>query len=552
MTKRSLFRALGALLAGMAVLFAFDSCADFSGGKGTGSVSITLGKDFISAVSKANRSAVPLASEDDVAADSAAVAEEPVAVSEDEPSNVAMDEPDSEDTNPYSGEKILLNLALRGDYTDFLSEEYVSGESKTLTFTDIPVGSTISVVADVYQGELHLMTGTSSAVTISSGANEVRLEVHWLPMFSVFMTSEDEISDVESVALYAIPTGSELAKNLLALAKSFDAESIIEALEATAPTATYTAWNSDRIYDRLNLAVGDKIYLLSVVRTKNTAYLGYADADDFSTTGFTVTANENRVELVLVEAVSYFSLRFEFYLWSEDSKSYAQSDDFPPLEFGMDELEIDIDEDEAEDASSEDVSMKDDSADSEVSGWLGQLWERMAAIKGAGYTLDHTEPDVLDGNGKFSDDFSENLNFEDGAYVVKCYFDIAAHDDDSVPLNGTISVPETTLTVAVSSTNENSTNGVLTVSSEKTLQFVATYDDSSNATNVTWTFALSYGLTSIPSEYYTADTIKGTFTLNADKSLPAPATGTYYWLTVIATSSDNKLSGNATYKIAVE
>ncbi|WP_294428225.1 hypothetical protein [uncultured Treponema sp.] len=302
-------RAGFACLAGIFFAFLLASCADFSG-NATGSVSFSFDKSFIKAVSNAKRAAVL----------------------DDEVTGTGSEE----QYNEQFSEKYIIEVSLRGGYSDFQKKEYsmkdwfskteayssgnetesktdeedstASNGFETFTFKDIPVGVKVTATVDVYmeynyeQGSKkdHMYTGTSSPIEIKAGENPLDLNVHELKSFYIILAPEESgsLPNLKKVNLYLVKTDSKLAEELIEYAKDDDDESVIKTLEKTTPFKTYENLSSSYISDRYDLKTGDSYYLLSLAYTDDDkAYFGHPA--DSATGAFTVSENGNSVYVYL-------------------------------------------------------------------------------------------------------------------------------------------------------------------------------------------------------------------------------------------------------------
>ena len=281
-------RAIFALVAGFFFAFLLASCADFSG-SATGSVSFSLSPELVKAVSKSSRAAV--SGEDDV-----------VSEGSDESST------DTDNQNEESSsEKIVLDISLKGDYSDSKHESFSiedwynkyddvdktesgSGNSsgiETITFDNIPVGSKVYATVDVYSeytyngrtDTTHMLTGTSPSVTIAAGQNAVALNVHSLKYFAIYMNTDtgETITDIDKIDLYLIPSSDELAEELLAYAKKDDNDSLVDALKQTTPYKTYTNMEDPYFHDSFDLKTGDSYYVLALLYKDDKTYFAHPD-----------------------------------------------------------------------------------------------------------------------------------------------------------------------------------------------------------------------------------------------------------------------------------
>ena len=229
--------AISLLVAGLV----FVSCADFGGNK-SGSVSVSFGTGVIKAVSSHARDVIEDVSEEDI-------------------SDYYEDSDDFWSDSNIKSMSARIDFSLSGaskksksiDITSYIEAAEASDDddfpevSETVTFDGLPVGSKVTVNADIYvtltftqeflteTGSIveHMMTGTSDEVTITSGDNRTAVylkfveedepEEEGIPYTATLTldSGDYEISDdvtVEEVAIYAFSQGDALAAaNVLSL-----------------------------------------------------------------------------------------------------------------------------------------------------------------------------------------------------------------------------------------------------------------------------------------------------------------------------------------------
>ena len=283
----------------LSVMFIFVSCSDiFSGREETGSVTFSLSPELIQAVSNACRAA-----DDDIA---------------------PSDEPTvTEQEGEKKEGKYKFEIIIGGkDYNKSDSKsaddlEKLKGE--VFHFYKIPVGTKIQAEAKIIVGEDHLqwtvMKGKSEEKIIEAGENTLSFNLHQLAMCNVYNNTEsgEALSDIERISVYALPSDSKEATEILELVAA-DTElndlKIKSKLESYKDMLVGDYHNdagselSQYFADGYELKDGGEYYFLSLVYIKKgPVYLGQPAATEEAVTKISFNGI-NYITLSLTEVFS--------------------------------------------------------------------------------------------------------------------------------------------------------------------------------------------------------------------------------------------------------
>lgn len=255
------------------------SCSDIENNE-SGSVSFSISPDLAKAVLDTGRS---LRAETDPTGDSSA----------------------NESPSPYRIEVSLSGgraETKRHSYTESewqaIAEKSESVKGKenvtSFTFDNIPVGTQIAISATIFYAQNEqlvypCMAGKSATLEIQQGDNPVSFNVHRLAMFNLYNNTEsgETISDISKLDVYALPKGSEVANNILALVAKDDSKNdpeIYEILSAYSKIYSYSKPDSPYLTGGYELKNGAEVYMLSLLYTSDGVYLGHPDVSSSSET----------------------------------------------------------------------------------------------------------------------------------------------------------------------------------------------------------------------------------------------------------------------------
>lgn len=312
----------------LSVMFIFVSCSDiFSGREETGSVTFSLSPELIQAVSNACRAA-----DDDIAPS-------------DEPT-VTEQEGEKKD-GKY---KFEIEIGGKGyNKSDFRSAddlEKLKGE--VFHFDNIPVGAKIYAEAKISAVEENLYwRGKSEEKIIEAGENTLSFNLRQIAKCNVYNNTESaetDVSDIESIEIYALKKDSEIADKILKLVAQDDDDNDYEIFstlkDSKALVYKYENPDSLSLSGEFELITGFEGYFLSLVTTKDgVVYLGHPEVDgtdaDLKEKALTKVAfNEvNRIYLSLMEMKLFKKVVVRFRFENDDGKYEELKDSFPDKTF---------------------------------------------------------------------------------------------------------------------------------------------------------------------------------------------------------------------------
>lgn len=311
----------------LSVMFIFVSCSDiFSGREETGSVTFSLSPELIQAVSNACRAA----DDDDAPGD------------------------EQQDGEKKDG-KYKFEIEINGGYKayDFKSADDVTElKEKIFHFDNIPVGAKIYAEAKIIVGEDHLqwtvMKGKSEEKIIEAGENTLSFNLHQLAMCNVYnnIDSVETLSDIERISVYALPSDSKEATEILELVAEDDEandliiKSKLESYKDMLVGDSINDGNSELspyFTGSYELKDGGEYYFLSLVYIKKgPVYLGHPAFE-----GTDPELAEKAVTKISFDEINYIylsltkmhlevenvELRFRF--WDEEKEEYIKLEAFP-------------------------------------------------------------------------------------------------------------------------------------------------------------------------------------------------------------------------------
>ena len=211
----------------------------------------------------------------------------------------------NESTSPYRIEVSLSGgraETKRHSYTESEwqaiadKSESVKGKENVTSFTfdNIPVGTQIAISATIFyardvQHDYPCMAGKSATLEIQQGDNPVSFNVHRLAMFNLECSSDEEITGISKLNVYALDSESEKASSLLEILKSADSSSesdaeLFEKLEAEKSIYSYDDKpDLANLTGGFELKKGSTVNFFTLLYTENGVYLGY-DSQMASTT----------------------------------------------------------------------------------------------------------------------------------------------------------------------------------------------------------------------------------------------------------------------------
>lgn len=312
----------------LSVMFIFVSCSDiFSGREETGSVTFSLSPELIQAVSNACRAA-----DDDIAPS-------------DEPT-VTEQEGEKKD-GKYKFEISIEGRAYKA--YDFKSADAVTElEGKIFRFDNIPVGEKIYAEAKISAVEENLYwRGKSEEKIIEAGENTLSFNLRQIANCNVYNNTESaetDVTDIESIEIYALKKGSEIADKILKLVAQDDDDNDYEIFstlkDSKALVYKYENPDSLSLSGEFELITGFEGYFLSLVTTKDgVVYLGHPEVDgtdaDLKEKALTKIAfNEtNYIYLSLMEMKLFKKVVVRFRFENEDGKYEELKESFPDKTF---------------------------------------------------------------------------------------------------------------------------------------------------------------------------------------------------------------------------
>ncbi|WP_296327867.1 hypothetical protein [uncultured Treponema sp.] len=164
--------------------------------------------------------------------------------------------------------------------------ESVKGKENVTSFTfdNIPVGTQIAISATIFLASDGLdypcMAGKSAVVEIQQGDNPVSFNVHRLAMFDIECSSDEEITGISKLNVYALDSDSKKASSLLEILKSADSSSesdaeLFEKLEAEKSIYSYDKPKSPNLTGGFELKKGSTVNFFTLLYTENGVYLGH-------------------------------------------------------------------------------------------------------------------------------------------------------------------------------------------------------------------------------------------------------------------------------------
>ena len=288
MKSRTLkFHSIFTLIASVIFIFALASCSELLSGRETGSMSFKLTPELCKAVSNQSRS----------------ISLEP---NFDETSKI-----ENEQKEYYEVELLLL-----GDYSDSISKTYSMSdwekiESETLTFNDIPVGSSVYVTVNIYfspwgENKKELQwTGTSSNITIVSGENAL------------------------SVKAEAVKSEEEVKTTGFTIKSSAESISVGESVEFSA-TVTYSDGTNKATTD-FTLETNDS----EIAKIENGKLVGVSAGEVTVTAKLTGTELTDTCKVTINESeeISEVTVRF---LFQNDEGGYVENSGFADIKLDED------------------------------------------------------------------------------------------------------------------------------------------------------------------------------------------------------------------------
>ena len=311
----------------LSVMFIFVSCSDiFSGREETGSVTFSLSPELIQAVSNACRAA-----DDDIAPS-------------DEPT-VTEQEGEKKD-GKY---KFEIEIGGKGyNKSDFRSADDLEKlEGEVFHFDNIPVGAKIYAEAKISAVEENLYwRGKSEEKIIEAGENTLSFNLRQIAKCEVYNNTESaetDVSDIESIEIYALKKDSEIADKILKLVAQDDDDNDYEIFstlkDSKALVYKYENPDSLSLSGEFELITGFEGYFLSLVTTKDgVVYLGHPEVDgtdaDLKEKALTKVAfNEtNYIYLSLMEMKLFKKVEVRFRFENDDGK-YEELKEFPDKTF---------------------------------------------------------------------------------------------------------------------------------------------------------------------------------------------------------------------------
>ncbi|MDY6397427.1 MAG: hypothetical protein SPL22_06810 [Treponema sp.] len=312
----------------LSVMFIFVSCSDiFSGREETGSVTFSLSPELIQAVSNACRAA-----DDDVA-------------SSDKPT--ATEQEGEKKDGKY---KFEIEIGGKGyNNSDFRSADDLEKlEGEVFHFDNIPVGAKIYVEAKISAVEENLYwRGKSEEKVIEAGENTLSFNLRQVARCKVYNNTESaetDVSDIESIEIYALKKDSEIADKILKLVAQDDDDNDYEIFstlkDSKALVYKYENPDSLSLSGEFELITGFEGYFLSLVTTKDgVVYLGHPEVDgtdaDLKEKALTKIAfNEtNYIYLSLMEMKLFKKVVVRFRFENDDGKYEELKDSFPDKTF---------------------------------------------------------------------------------------------------------------------------------------------------------------------------------------------------------------------------
>lgn len=312
----------------LSVMFIFVSCSDiFSGREETGSVTFSLSPELIQAVSNACRAA-----DDDIAPS-------------DEPT-VTEQEGEKKD-GKY---KFEIEIGGKGyNKSDFRSADDLEKlEGEVFHFDNIPVGAKIYAEAKISAVEENLYwRGKSEEKIIEAGENTLSFNLRQIAKCEVYNNTESaetDVSDIESIEIYALKKDSEIADKILKLVAQDDDDNDYEIFstlkDSKALVYKYENPDSLSLSGEFELITGFEGYFISLVTTKDgVVYLGHPEVDDtdadLKEKALTKVAfNEvNRIYLSLMEMKLFKKVVVRFRFENDDGKYEELKDSFSDKTF---------------------------------------------------------------------------------------------------------------------------------------------------------------------------------------------------------------------------
>lgn len=307
----------------LSVMFIFVSCSDiFSGREETGSVTFSLSPELIQAVSNACRAA----DDDDASGD------------------------EQQDGEKKDG-KYKFEIEINGGYraSDFKSADDLEKlEGEVFHFDNIPVGAKIYVEAKISAVEENLYwRGKSEEKVIEAGENTLSFNLRQIAKCEVYNNTESaetDVSDIESIEIYALKKDSEIADKILKLVAQDDDDNDYEIFstlkDSKALVYKYENPDSLSLSGEFELITGFEGYFLSLVTTKDgVVYLGHPEVDgtdaDLKEKALTKVAfNEvNRIYLSLMKMKLFKKVVVRFRFENDDGKYEELKDSFPDKTF---------------------------------------------------------------------------------------------------------------------------------------------------------------------------------------------------------------------------
>ena len=312
----------------LSVMFIFVSCSDiFSGREETGSVTFSLSPELIQAVSNACRAA-----DDDVA-------------SSDKPT--ATEQEGEKKDGKYKFEIIIGGKDYnKSDFRSADDLEKLKGE--VFHFDNIPVGTKIYAEAKISAVEENLYwRGKSEEKIIEAGENTLSFNLRQIAKCNVYNNTESaetDVTDIESIEIYALKKDSEIADKILKLVAQDDDDNDYEIFSTLKDSADlvhkYENPDSPSLSDEFELITGFEGYFLSLVTTKDgVVYLGHPKVDgtdaDLKEKALTKIAfNEtNYIYLSLMEMKLFKKVVVRFRFENDDGKYEELKDSFPDKTF---------------------------------------------------------------------------------------------------------------------------------------------------------------------------------------------------------------------------
>lgn len=158
--------------------------------------------------------------------------------------------------------------------------ESVKGKENVTSFTfdNIPVGTQIAISATIFYAQYPCMAGKSATVEIQQGDNPVSFNVHRLAMFNLECSSDEEITGISKLNVYALD--SEKASSLFEILNSSDSSSesdaeLFEKLEAEKSIYSYDKPDSLNLTGGFELKKGSTVNFFTLLYTENGVYLGH-------------------------------------------------------------------------------------------------------------------------------------------------------------------------------------------------------------------------------------------------------------------------------------